>query len=154
MAIEDDIAFLESVPALAVLGKPALRVLVIGAETRQLDRDEVLFYAGDMVDGGYVVQEGALLVQQATPEQGTSYAIGRGTLLGELALLTDTISPITASALEPTVLIRIPRNLFHKMLEGYPVAAKRLRDTMADRIDKWTREITAVKKILNQDRGG
>ncbi len=36
MAIDDDIAFFERVPTLSVLGKQALRVLAIGAETRQL----------------------------------------------------------------------------------------------------------------------
>jgi CRP-like cAMP-binding protein len=148
MAIEDDIAFLETVPTLAVLGKQALRVLAIGAETRQLPSGAVLFYAGELVDGGYVVQDGTLLVEHATPSEGAEYTVGRGILLGELALLTDSISPITAIAKEPTVLIRISRNLFRKMLEGYPAAAKRLRDTMAERVDNWSRELATVKDRL------
>ena len=47
MAIDDDIAFLERVPTLGLLGRPALRILAIGAETRRLDGGEVLFNAGD-----------------------------------------------------------------------------------------------------------
>lgn len=148
MAIEDDIAFFETVPTLAVLGKQALRVLAIGAETRQLHSGAVLFYAGELVDGGYIVQEGTLLVEHATPSEGSEYTVGHGTLLGELALLTDSISPITVIAKEPTVLVRISRNLFRKMLEGYPAAAKRLRDTMAERVDDWTRELSAVREKL------
>jgi CRP-like cAMP-binding protein len=148
MAIEDDIAFFETVPTLAVLGKQALRVLAIGAETRHLPSGAVLFYAGELVDGGYIVQDGTLLVEHATPSEGSEYTVGPGTLLGKLALLIDSISPVTAIAKEPTVLIRIPRNLFRKMLEGYPAAAKRLRDTMAERVDDWTRELTTVKSAL------
>jgi len=148
MAIEDDIAFFETVPTLAVLGKQALRVLAIGAEMRQLPCGAVLFYAGELVDGGYIVQDGTLLVEHATQSEGSEYTVGPGTLLGELALLTDSISPITAIAKEPTVLVRIPRNLFRKMLEGYPAAAKRLRDTMTERVDNWTRELTTVKDKL------
>ena len=34
MTIEDDIAFLERVPALAILGRDALRILAIGTENR------------------------------------------------------------------------------------------------------------------------
>ena len=34
MTIEDDIAFLERVPALAILGRDALRILAIGSESR------------------------------------------------------------------------------------------------------------------------
>ena len=45
MGIEEDIAFFERVPPLAALGKQALRILAIGAETRTLQSGAVLFYA-------------------------------------------------------------------------------------------------------------
>ena len=63
MGLEDDIAFFERVPTLAVLGKQALRVLAIGAETRHLQSGAVLFYAGELADGGYIVQEGSMVVE-------------------------------------------------------------------------------------------
>ena len=43
MSIEDDIAFLERVPTLALLGRDALRILAIGAESRYLHDGNVLF---------------------------------------------------------------------------------------------------------------
>jgi CRP-like cAMP-binding protein len=150
MTIEDDIALFEQIPTLAVLGKQALRVLAIGAETRHLQSGAVLFYAGELADGGYIVTEGSLLIEHANPSEGSEYTVGPGTLLGELALLTETISPVTAIAKEPTVLVRISRNMFRKMLEGYPAAAKRLRDAMAERVDAWSRELTTVKDALEQ----
>jgi CRP-like cAMP-binding protein len=148
MAIEDDIAFFEAVPTLAVLGKQALRVLSIGAETRQLHSGAVLFYAGELVDGGYIVQTGALMLEESAAGKQAEYTVGPGTLIAELALLTETISPVTAIASEPTVLVRISRSLFRKMLEGYPAAAKRLRDVMAGRVDSWSRELSEVKSRL------
>lgn len=148
MALEDDIAFFEQVPTLAALGKQALRVLAIGAETRHLQSGAVLFYAGELTDGGYIVQEGALQVEPGGG--GTEYVIGPGTLLGEPSLLTDAVSPVTAIALEPTVVVRISRNLFRKMLEGYPAAAKRLRDMMAERLGEWTHELDGVQRKLDR----
>jgi CRP-like cAMP-binding protein len=148
MTIEDDIAFFEQVPTLAALGKQALHVLAIGAETRTLHSGAVLFYAGELADGGYIVQEGSLVLEPGTSNGDHEYTVGPGTLLGELALLTDAVSPVTAIAKEPTVLIRISRNLFRKMLEGYPAAAERMRDILASRVDSWTRELTAVKGVL------
>ena len=153
MAIEDDIAFFETVPTLAVLGKQALRVLAIGADIRQLPSGAVLFYAGELVDGGYVIQNGSLVVEHGTASDAPEYTVGPGTMLSELALLTETISPVTAIAKEPTVLVRISRNLFRKVLEGYPAAAKRLRDAMAERVDSWTDELTAVKGKLDPGPG-
>ena len=144
MALEDDIAFFEQVPTLASLGKPALRVLAIGAETRHLQRGAVLFYAGELADGGYIVQDGALLIEAGTSGD-RDYTVGPGTLLGELSLIADTVAPVTAIAKGPTTVIRISRNLFRKMLEGYPAAARRLRDMMAERVDGWTGDLDDVR---------
>jgi CRP-like cAMP-binding protein len=148
MGIEDDIAFFEAVPMLAALGKQALRVLAIGAEVRQLHSGAVLLYAGELVDSGYIVQTGALILEGSIGGKQTEYTVGPGTLIAELALLTETVSPVTVIASEPTVLVRISRNLFRKMLEGYPAAAKRLRDLMAERVDSWSHELSEVKSRL------
>jgi CRP-like cAMP-binding protein len=150
MSLEDDIAFFEQVPTLAVLGKNALRVLAIGAEARSLPSGAVLFYAGELADGGYVIQQGSILLEPGTPAEGEEITLGPGALIGELALLTDMVSPATAIAKEPTVLIRISRNLFKKMLEGYPASAKKLHDIMAGRLDDWTRELGSVKNSLEK----
>jgi CRP-like cAMP-binding protein len=151
MALDDDIAFFEQVPTFAVLGKQALRILAIGAETKQLPNGAVLFYAGELADGGYVVQEGSLLLEPNSPLEGKQVTVGPGTLVGELALLTDTVCASTAIAKGPTVVIRISRSLFRKVLEGYPAAAKQLRDMVAERVDGWTRDLGGVKQALEKN---
>jgi CRP-like cAMP-binding protein len=150
MSLDDDIAFFERVPTFAVLGKQALRILAIGAETRQLPSGAVLFYAGEPADGGYVVLEGSLLLEPNSPLEGEQFTAGPGTLVGERALLSDTVCASTAIAKEPTVVIRISRSLFRKMLEGYPAAAHKLRELIAERVDGWTRELGGVKMILEK----
>jgi CRP-like cAMP-binding protein len=151
MSLEDDIAFFEQVPTFAVLGKQALRILAIGAESRRLPSGAVLFYAGELADGGYVVQEGSLLLEPGTMSEGKEFTVGPGTLVGELALLTDMVCPATAIAKEPTLVIRISRSLFKKMLEGYPAAAAKLRDIMAERLNAWERELGAVRSAMDKD---
>ena len=150
MALEDDVAFFQNVPTFAVLGKQALRILAIGAETRRLQSGAVLFYAGELADGGYVVQEGSLLLEPNSPLEGEPFTAGPGTLVGELALLTDTVCAATAIAKGPTVVIRISRSLFKKVLEGYPAAAVKLRDIMAERLDTWERELGTVKAAMEK----
>jgi CRP-like cAMP-binding protein len=149
MTIEDDIAFFERVPTLNMLGRAALRILAIGAESRYVHSGEVLFTAGDVADSAFIVQEGAFSLT-AQAEGGNSVVVGRGTLLGELALLTETVRPVTATAKEPSTVLRVPRTLFLKMLEGYPDAAKKLRDILATRADQSTREIYGVRSILDK----
>ena len=87
MAIEDDIAFLERVPTLGLLGREALRILAIGAESRYVHGGEVLFNAGEDGRCGYVVQEGSFQPDGAGQDGDEGVTVGPGTLLGELALL-------------------------------------------------------------------
>jgi CRP-like cAMP-binding protein len=152
MSIEDDIAILERVPTLGLLGRDALRILAIGAESRYLHDGNVLFTQGEPADAGYVVQEGLLSL---APVRGNADAltVGPGTLLGELALLTETQRPVTATALEPSTVIRIPRTLFLKMLEGYPEAALRLRDSFIARAEHSESDMYRVRRVLEENHG-
>ena len=132
MSIEDDISFLERVSTLSLLGREALRILAIGAESRYVHDGDVLFREGEVADAGYVVQEGAFTLASGNARTGIApITVGPGALIGELALLTETVRPATATATEPSSVIRIPRKLFLKMLEGYPDAARRLREVIA-----------------------
>src|SRR6185295_7913127 len=132
MTIEDDIAFFERVPTLSMLGRAALRILAIGTESRYVHSGDTLFIAGESADGGYVVQEGSFrLSPRVSDSNARTVTVGVGALLGELALFTETTRPVTATAIEPSTVLRIPRPLFLKMLEGYPDAALKLRAILA-----------------------
>ena len=62
MWIEDDVALLERVPTLRLLGT-TLRMLAIGSEQRDFARGDLLFNSGDDADAGYIVQRGAFRVE-------------------------------------------------------------------------------------------
>jgi CRP-like cAMP-binding protein len=149
MTIEDDIAFFERVPTLGLLGRDAWRIRAIGAESRYVHGGEVLFGMGDEADAGYVVQEGSFSLSTGHAEETEPLVVGRGTLIGEVALLTETTRPATATALEPSTVLRIPRGLFLKMLDGYPSAAEILRNILATRSNQSTADIYAVRSVLD-----
>jgi CRP-like cAMP-binding protein len=148
MGIEEDIASIERVATLRMLGRTALRILAIGAETRQLASGDMLFAAGDASDCGYIVQEGSFALHAGSKATGEVVA-GPGTLLGELALIAETRRPATAKAREPSTVIRISRSLFLKMLEGYPEAAQILRDQIALRAQRSLTELSDVRARLD-----
>jgi CRP-like cAMP-binding protein len=153
MTIENDIAFLSRVPTFAQLGFAALQIVAIGSETKQLADGEVLFRAGETADAGYVVQSGSLKLTRGNAKRAdASLILGPGVLIGELALLTETIRPATAIAAEPTTVIRISRSLFRKVMEGFPEAARLMRDRMAERASQAVDEISAVRTTLDPPR--
>jgi CRP-like cAMP-binding protein len=147
MTIEDDIAFLERIPSLRLLGRDALRILAIGAESRTIPEGISLFGEGDAAECAYVVQEGSF---DLVSDKGAIPAsvVGPGTLIGETALFTEARRTTGAVAREPSTVVRIPRQLFLKMLEGYPDAARRMRDAIASKVSQTAAELTRVRDGL------
>src|SRR3954462_13135051 len=131
-----------------MLGRTALRILAIGAESRYVHQGEVLFNVGDTTDCGYVIQEGSFSLTSGSKSVGEVIA-GAGTLLGELALIAETKRPATATAREPSTVIRISRSLFLKMLEGYPHAAQVMREQIVARAQQAMVEMADIRALLD-----
>jgi CRP-like cAMP-binding protein len=138
MSIEDDVALLERVPTLRLLGATALRMLAIGSEQRNFERGDLLFNAGDDADAGFIVQRGMFRIED---DGGAEVIAGPGALIGELALIVAMPRPSTATALERSSVIRVARSLFQRVLESDPAAARRLRDEFALRTSQLASDI-------------
>ena len=152
MALEDDIDFLNRIPTLQLLGKDALRILAISVETIQLGRGDILFEEGQPADSGFVVVNGAVVLQQAGSSAASddgAITARRGSLIGETAMIVDTVRPSTAIALESTVLFRIPRVVFVRILEGEPQAATALRRLIAARVKRIVGDLDLVLPLFD-----
>jgi CRP-like cAMP-binding protein len=153
MALEDDIAFLDRIPTLHLLGKEALRLLAISVETIRLARGDILFEEGQPADGGFIVVSGELVLQNANDRKGEEPAKARrGTLIGETAMITETQRPSTAIATESTIVFRVPRVVFVRILEGEPQAATALRRLIASRLARVMNDLDLVRPLF-EDAG-
>ena len=146
MSVEDDIALFNRVPTLNLLGLAALNVLAIGAEHRNLQFGDELFKIGDESDCGYVVRTGSLRVTAV--ERINETIAGAGTLVGEMAMMTQMRRSTTAMAIEPSSVIRLSRSLFQRVLESHPEAARRLRDDIVARNAHATGVLALVRAKL------
>ena len=72
---------------------------------------------------------------------GAEMTVGPGALLGELALVVAMRRPSSATALEHSIVIRIARSLFQRVLESDPAAARRLRDEFVTRTSQIASDI-------------
>ena len=130
MTLEHDIRRLGAIPLLAPLGTEALRLIAFSAETRLFRAGEVLFRRGEAADGGFVVLVGSITVDG--PGEDDSVLVGPGALLGERALIVDMQRPATATAREPSTVLRITRRLFYRVLGEFPSSAVAIRRKLAD----------------------
>ena len=147
MSLESDIAVLREVPLFADLTDDQLRLLAFGAEHQRMRKGEVVFRTTARADAGFVVVSGELALEKGAA--GNEHTIGRfgpGTLIGELALITETRRPANAIAATDCDLIRITRTLFHRMLAEYPEIAFALHEKLADELGRMTAEILALEE--------
>ena len=144
MALNDDIRQLTEIAIFRLLEPEALRLLAFAAETKLLRPDDVLFREGDGSDGAFFVVRGALSLLAAADR--TPLAVSAPTLLGELALISPTQRPATATATEHTTVRYIPRALFHRVLEESPAGVDKIRTLIAGRIADYAAELDRYAK--------
>ena len=155
MALEDDIGLFDRLPTLHVLGVDALRILAISSEQVRLEDGEVLFEEGERADGGYVVVAGAIQLQSSRDRTDEDILIARpGMLIGETALVVDTIRPATAIAVEPTAVLKIARTTFLRVLEGEPQAADALRKVIAERVEAALNDLDLALPLFVESSDG
>ncbi|GGD41066.1 cyclic nucleotide-binding domain-containing protein [Aureimonas glaciei] len=146
MSLESDIAVLREVPLFADLTDDQLRLLAFGADHRRLRQGEVLFRAEARADAGFVVAGGEVVLQRGpVGQERTVGRYGRGALIGELALITETRRPAHAVAATDCDLIHITRQLFRRMLEEYPEIAFTLHEKLADQLGQMTTDLLALE---------
>ena len=144
MALDTDIDLLASVPALSLLGPEALRILAISAQAQEIKSGDTLYKEGDPADCGFVVASGSFALQRERDGH-EGVAVRRGALLGETALIVGTSWSGSATAIEASTVLRIPRTVFLRVLEGVPEGAVRLRRHIAERLAVTIDQIDALR---------
>jgi CRP-like cAMP-binding protein len=150
MGLEDDAGKLSANPTLAALEPGALRLIAFSAETRILRAGDVLFRKDEVSNGGYLVLSGSIALDASDQTAATARIFRPPALIGELALLTETLRPATAIAREPSSVLRISRQLFHRVLNEFPASAAHLRDSLAAKLTGFTGELETVRRRLDR----
>ncbi|MEQ8480280.1 MAG: cyclic nucleotide-binding domain-containing protein [Hoeflea sp.] len=133
MALNDDIDLLSSVQLFADIGEDKLRLIAFGAERRKFQAGQMLYRENTAADCAFVVADGRIELTRSG-HNGRSVTVGtagRGTLLGELAMVTAVERTMTAIAIDASEVIRINRPLFRRMLEEYPEIGDVVRGRIA-----------------------
>jgi CRP-like cAMP-binding protein len=148
MALEDDIATLSQAPLFNLLEKDALRLVAFASESRSYREGDVLFKKGDRSDGGYVVTRGSIALDATDDGSPAAFVAGAGALIGQAALFARIERRATATAQEPSAIIRVTPSLMRRVLEEFPDAAAAIHDAMADELTRLTEGLERVRQQL------
>jgi CRP-like cAMP-binding protein len=145
MGLEEDIGKLARNPAFAVIEPEALRLIAFSADRRTLHAGDILFRRDEISNDGFVVLTGSIAVDPSGNGAATARIVRPPGLIGEIALLTQTRRPATAIAREPSTVLRISRQLFHRVLHEFPESAERLRQSLSARLLQFTGELGSLR---------
>ena len=148
MALEDDIATLGRAPLLGLLTRDALRLVAFASENRTFRAGDVLFRKGDRSDGGYVVSQGAIALDALEDGSPETFLAGPGALIGQAALFARIERRATATAREPSTIIRVSPSLMRRVLEEFPDAAAAIHDAMAEELSRLAEGLERVRQQL------
>jgi len=117
-----------------------LRVLAGLMRPRRFRRNEVIFHQQDVGDSLHIVVDGGVKI--VLPSQGGEEAIiaslKPGDFFGELALLDGGPRSTTATALEPTETLALPRDQFLRLLPEDPRLVTALLKALAGELRRLT----------------
>lgn len=151
MALEDDIEALSQAELFGSFDHEALKLLAFAAETRVLKAGDILFRKGDRADGGYVVKSGRIVLDTGDAKS-EDFIAGPGVLIGQIALFLRNARPATATAAEPSSVIRISPLLMRRTLEEFPECARIVHDMLADDLRELTDGLESVRqKLLDEE---
>jgi CRP-like cAMP-binding protein len=123
-------------------------------ESFQLNENEYLFQKGDSGSDCFLLEKGSLEVYDIH-EGGCEYLVGSvepGEIVGESAVLFDTIRETSAKAVVPSLLLRFDAELFNE-ITGVNQAAKEAMHYLHE-VRKRPRKIQEVETYENVDSSG
>ncbi|MFQ5460940.1 MAG: Crp/Fnr family transcriptional regulator, partial [Anaerolineae bacterium] len=131
--MQSDVDILASARLFEALPRPAVERLAERSQHRHFGAGERVFDEGDPGAALYVVAEGEIRIDIASPagEHVTLVFLGPGEAFGELALLDDAPRSAEAVATEASTLLSLYRKDFYSILEDEPEAVRALLGTLA-----------------------
>jgi CRP/FNR family transcriptional regulator, cyclic AMP receptor protein len=131
---------------LAGIDEGALDEVARRMRRRRFRRNEVIFHQGDPGDSLHIVAIGAVKIVLPSPtgEEAIIATLRPGDFFGELALIDGGPHSATATAVEATETLSLPREVFHELLDE-----PRVRDAVLNGLATELRRLTGQVEELH-----
>jgi CRP/FNR family cyclic AMP-dependent transcriptional regulator len=134
---------LAEVPFFAGLDGASLERVGRWMRTRRFRRGEVIFHQGDPGDALFIVTSGVIkiMLPSDSGEEAILATLRPGDVFGELALLDGAPRSATATALEATETVILPREQFRELLAAEPAIRDALLASIAGELRRLTNHV-------------
>jgi CRP-like cAMP-binding protein len=148
--LSEELALLQNLPVFEAFHREALQIVAFSSDIRSYRTGDLLFKRGQISDGGFLLIAGSVRLE---PEQGPASFVEAGQLIGAQALFAATERPATATIVEASRLMRIPRSLVLRVLETFPEIARALHQKVSSDTAQTLAAFSQVVSILNRTTG-
>ncbi len=151
MHLDDAAHIMGSADFFSICNMEQRRMLSFASERIVLKPGEVLFRAGDVTQGAYVLISGTLISTSLiagadTQKTGDAIEIHQpGTVIGELALIAKHPRRANVKAKSEVELLLVPRTSFSKLVEQFPETALRVSAKIKNDLGNYVSAIGQVK---------
>jgi len=143
MSLAQEVELIRQVPLLAKLEPTAQKMLCFASERVFYGTGETVFRQGDTADAAYVIIDGEVEIAIATISGSMRInTVQNFEVFGEIGMFGELPRTASAVAITPLELLRVPRDVFHKVIHASPAAVCCLTSTLAERLSRTTGQLS------------
>jgi CRP-like cAMP-binding protein len=141
MSLEADVRIMARTHPFDLLPREALQLLAFSCAKKVLKAGETLFVESEPADAAYFVLSGAINLMSHDARR----RVEAGALIGETALLTDLLRRASGRAADDSVVLRIPGDVFRRVLSEFPQSAAKIHAAASARARDFIEQLEEIR---------
>lgn len=125
------------------------RMLGFASDRRHFEADDIIYKAGTVPEGAFVLIEGTLKARNEGAEAGKPYAMSEpGSVVSPMALILEKPRPVTITAVTDCELLFVPRSAFLKLIRQYPELAQKAAQRIERELSGYLGALDPLKRKM------
>ena len=135
MSLQEEVELLRNIPLFRKIEPSKLKLLAFTSERLTFQDGHRLFAQGDAGDAAYIIIDGTAEVKINTDGgEITVASLGKGDVVGEIAILCDVPRTASVDARTKVVALKITKELFFRLVSEFPQISIEIMRELAARL--------------------
>jgi len=137
MSLNEEVELLRKIPLFAKIEPSKLKLLAFTSERLTYQDGQRLFQQGDVGDAAFIIIDGEASVRIKTDGGEIQVAaLGKGDVVGEIAILCDVPRTASVEATSKLTTLRITKELFFRLVSEFPQISIEIMRELAARLER------------------